>query len=398
MQKRLVSIIIVAMLLAIPVITFATSSSLNEKKNQIQQNITDARDKQNEIKNDINQAKSEIDKLNDAITAKEYEVKQIKEELDGLTEEVNQLTEDLKAAEEEYEDKHDKLLKRLAAQQKRGTATYLDVLLNSKSLTDFISRYHIMEKMAEMDSKMLSDIKEEQQKINATKAEVEKKKGEVELKHKELENEELALKNNRTTKNKYVSQLSAEEQKLQNEIDQFNKELKEVEDQILEEIRRASLGSGGPYAGGKILWPVGGNGGRISSYFGYRGSAATGGVGTADHNGYDIAAAHNTPIYAAESGTVIKVIRACSHDYPKTYATKCNCGGGYGNYLIINHGGNLQTLYGHCASISVNVGDIVARGQEIAKVGSCGWSTGYHLHFSVIANNKYVDPGNYLSR
>lgn len=397
MQKRLVSIIITAMLLAIPVITFATSSSLNEKKNQIQSNITNAREEQNEIKNEITQAKSELDKLNDEITKKEYEVDQIKEELDTLTEEVNKLSEDLKASEAEYEDKHDKLLKRLAAQQKRGTASYLDVLLNSKSLTDFISRYHIMEKMAEIDSKMMDDIKEEQQKIANTKAEVEKKQSEVAEKHKQLENEEMALKANRIKKNKYVSQLSAEEQALQKEIEQFNADLKKVEDQILEEIR-ASMGGGGPYTGGKILWPVGGSGGRISSYFGYRGSAATGGVGTANHNGYDIAAPHNTPILASETGTVRKVVRACSHDYPKTYKTKCNCGGGYGNYLIIDHGGNLQTLYGHCASISVNVGDVVRKGEEIAKVGSCGWSTGYHLHFSVIANGKYVDPGNYLSK
>lgn len=395
MQKKLVSIIITTLLLVIPVITFA--SSLNDKKNQIQSNITNAKEEQNEIKNEINQAKSELDKLNDQITEKEYEVEQIKEELDTLNAEVDKLSEDLKTSEAEYEEKHDKLLKRLAAQQKRGNVSYLDVLLNSKNLTDFISRYHIMEKMAELDSKMMDDIKEEQKKISNTKAEVEKKQSEVAEKHKQLENEEMALKANRIKKNKYVSQLSAEEQALQKEIEQFNKDLKKVEDQILEEIR-ASMGNGGPYTGGKILWPIGGGGGRISSYFGYRGSAATGGVGTANHNGYDIAAPHNTPLVASEAGTVRKVVRACSHDYPKTYKTKCNCGGGYGNYLIIDHGGNLQTLYGHCASISVNVGQTVSKGQTIGAVGSAGWSTGYHVHFSVIDHGKYVDPGKYLSK
>ena len=148
MQKKLVSIIITTLLLVIPVITFA--SSLNDKKNQIQSNITNAKEEQNEIKNEINQAKSELDKLNDQITEKEYEVEQIKEELDTLNAEVDKLSEDLKTSEAEYEEKHDKLLKRLAAQQKRGNVSYLDVLLNSKNLTDFISRYHIMEKMAGM--------------------------------------------------------------------------------------------------------------------------------------------------------------------------------------------------------------------------------------------------------
>lgn len=398
MQKKLVSIIITTMLLAIPVITFATSSSLYNKKNQIEQNITNAQREQNEVKNEIVQTKSEINKLNDEITEKEYEVDKIKEELDDLTAEVNQLSEDLKAAEEHYDDQFDKLGKRLAAQQKRGTASYLDVLLNSKNLTDFISRYHIMEKIAEIDSKILEDIKEEQKQISNTKAEVEKKKETVAEKHKQLETEEAILKNNKLKKDKYVSQLSAEEQALQNDIDKYNKELKQTEADILAYLSTINGNSNGPYKGGKILWPVGGSGGRISSYFGYRGSAATGGVGTANHNGYDIAAPHNTPIYASESGTVLKVIRACSHDYPKTYKTKCNCGGGYGNYLIIDHGGRLQTLYGHCASISVNVGQTVSKGQTIGTVGSAGWSTGYHLHFSVIYNNKYVDPGNYIGR
>ena len=398
MLKKIFSLIIVFMLTTLPIITFATSGDLNEKKNEIEDNIDKAKEQQKDIKEDISQTQSEINKLNDEITEKEYEIEKITAEVNKLTKEVADLSEELKQAEEDFEKQYDMLGKRLSAQYKRGKTTYLDVLLKSKGLTDFISKYHILEKVAELDTKLLNDIKEEQEAIQNTKKEIEKKKEDVELKQKQLKNEELALINRKSSKNKYISQLSADEQKLQNEIDNFNKELKQVENQILEEARKnQGLGNDFNYSGGKLEWPTPAST-RITSYFGYRGSAATGGVGTANHNGYDIGAPHNSSIIAAEAGVVTKVVRACSHDYPKTYKTKCNCGGGYGNYLMISHGGNLTTLYGHCASISVNVGDKVSRGQVIAKVGSAGWSTGYHLHFSVIAGGAYVNPGNYLGK
>lgn len=395
MSKKIISIFIIIILIAVPVMTFATD--LNSKKNEITNSINEAKDRKDDIKDEISQTQSEINKLNDEISAKEYEIEVITAEVNKLTKEVNELSEKLEEAEEHYEEQLDLLGKRLSAQAKRGKASYLDVLLKSKSLTDFISKYHILEQVAKYDSQLLEDIKEEQESITNSKKELVKKKEDVELKQKQLKNEELALTNRKTSKNKYMSQLSAEEQKLQGEIEKFNKELKQVEDQILEEARKQAEQNGGNlnYTGGKLEWPASASR-RITSGFGYRGSAATGGVGTSNHNGYDIGAPHNSNIVAAEAGVVTKVVRACSHDYPKTYKTKCNCGGGYGNYLMVTHGSNLVTLYGHCASINVNVGDTVYRGQTIAKVGSAGWSTGYHLHFSVIANGKYVDPGNYF--
>lgn len=377
-------------MLIVPAIAHA--SDLQNKKNELTNSINDAKDRQNEVKENISQTQSEINKLNDEISEKEYQIEVITEEVNNLKKEVDELAEKLKKAEEHYNEQYDLLGKRLAAQAKRGNASYLDVLLKSKSLTDFISKYHILEQIAKHDTELLNDIKEEQETITSAKKEIEKKKEEVELKQRQLKNEELALINRKTSKNKYMSQLSAEEQKLQNDIEEFNKELKKVDNLILQEAIKNN--GGNPYTGGPLEWPVPASH-RITSGFGYRGSAATGGVGTANHNGYDIGAPHNSNIIAAEAGVVTKVVRACSHDYPKTYKTKCNCGGGYGNYLMISHGG-LTTLYGHCASISVNVGDHVNRGDVIAKVGSCGWSTGYHLHFSVIAGSSYVDPGNYL--
>ena len=280
MVKKIMTILIICILLIVPVMSFA--SDLQNKRNDILNSINDAKDKQ-----EVNKLKKEVDEL----------------------------TEKLKEAEEHYDEQYDLLGKRLAAQAKRGNASYLDVLLKSKSLTDFISKYHILEQIAKHDTQLLNDIKEEQETIMNAKKEIEKKKEDVEIKQKQLKNEELALINRKTTKNKYMSQLSAEEQKLQNEISQFNKQLKEVDNQILQEA--INNNGGNKYTGGQLEWPVPASH-RITSGFGYRGSAATGGVGTSNHNGYDIGAPHNSNIIAAEAGVVTKVVRACSHDYPKT--------------------------------------------------------------------------------
>lgn len=397
MLKKIISIIMVLILISLPIIVIAaTESELNNEKNNLQQNIKDAKNKQNEIGEQIVETKSEIEQINEEIEKKEYEIEQITQELNKLNNEVSSLTKQLNDAEAKYDERYDMLCKRLVAQYKRGSVSYLDLLLSSTNLTELVSNYYIVGKIAELDSELLSDIEEQQRVIEVSKKEVESKQRQVQDKQSQLKVEEIALTNKKGNKNYYISQLNAEEQSLQKEIDNYNSKLKQIDNELLEIARQNAANSGGHvFTGGSIKFPVP-NYTRISSYFGYRGSAATGGVGTANHNGYDIAAPHYSDVVAAEGGSVIKVVSGCTHDYPKTFKTRCYCGGGYGNYLMISHGGGLVTLYGHVSSINVSVGQIVGKGQKIASVGSCGWSTGYHLHFSTILNNKYVDPGKYL--
>lgn len=397
MQKKIVNIIMVFIILILPIATYAaTEAELQNKKNELQNNINAAREEQKDKKEEISSARAELYKLNDEIEEKEEEIEKTTVELNGLNSEIDSLTKQINEAQKQYDDKYDLLCKRLATQYKKGKVSYLDLLLNSSTLTDFISNYHRIEKVAEMDTKLLDDIEEQKTTIETSRKKVETKRNEVQEKENQLKTDKIILTNKQSNKNKYISKLTEEEKALQRDIDKFNADMKAADRELQEIARQNAMNSGGfNYTGGKLLWPTPASK-RITSTFGYRGSAATGGVGTANHNGYDIGAPNGSSIVSAESGQVIKVIRACSHNYPKTYKTKCNCGGGYGNYLMISHGNNLVTLYGHCASISVNVGDIVTRGQEIAKVGSAGWSTGYHLHFSVLLNGTYVNPGNYF--
>ncbi|MCM1226257.1 MAG: M23 family metallopeptidase [Clostridium sp.] len=99
-------------------------------------------------------------------------------------------------------------------------------------------------------------------------------------------------------------------------------------------------------------------------------------------------------VTAAGSGTVIVAKSGCTHNYGKDGS--CGCGGGYGNYVVIDHGDGISTLYGHCASICVSVGQYVSAGEAIGYVGSTGWSTGFHTHFEVMVNGSKVDPSGYL--
>lgn len=142
---------------------------------------------------------------------------------------------------------------------------------------------------------------------------------------------------------------------------------------------------------GTLMWPLDSGFHAITTYFGYdadfdrqhRGiDVGDGGIGGAD-------------IYAAAAGTVILVSNTCEHDFSKDWS--CGCGGGFGNYIIIDHGGGISTLYAHCSAIYAYEGQEVAQGDVIGTVGCTGWSTGNHLHFEVREYGTAVDPFNYVS-
>lgn len=114
------------------------------------------------------------------------------------------------------------------------------------------------------------------------------------------------------------------------------------------------------------------------------------------HNGIDIAGSncHGKPGVASRAGTVIAVNTSCTHDYGKNGS--CGCGGGYGNYVFIDHGDGYVTRYGHASKVYVKVGDKVAQGQKILAIGSTGHSTGSHLHFEIRYNGSIKDPEKYV--
>lgn len=160
----------------------------------------------------------------------------------------------------------------------------------------------------------------------------------------------------------------------------------------LEELIRASQESNPDRVeyGGDLIWPLEDHFGYIATYFGYDAELDR------QHRGIDVGdrGIGGSNIYAAQSGTVISVVNYCGHDYGKNWS--CGCGGGYGRYIVIDHGGVLSTLYAHCREIYVYEGQQVSRGDIIGLVGSTGYSFADHLHFEVRENGTAVDPFNYL--
>lgn len=397
MIKKITSLIIVLVILSVSILSFAaTTEELNDKISELNQNINDKQEKIGDIKNEVKSVEQELEELTEEIAAKEDEIQELEEELKRLNNEIKDLQNKINEQEQKYNEQYDLFCKRLVAQYKMGRVSYLDVLLNSKSLTDFISKYYIIEKIAAYDNKLLEQIEEQKTALEKAKAELDKKKESLKDKEAKLKSERISLSNKKINKDRYVSQLTEEQQELQKEIEAATEEKRQAEAEIRAIAARARNDNQEEftYTGGQLNMPC--NYIRISSRFGYRGSAATGGVGSSNHKGIDFAAPTGNSIFAAESGTVIKVSHTCTHNYGKTYRTRCSCGGGFGNYLMISHGGGLVTLYAHCTDIYVSVGDNVSRGDTIATVGSTGYSTGAHLHFSVLEDGAYVDPAPYL--
>jgi murein DD-endopeptidase MepM/ murein hydrolase activator NlpD len=365
---------------------------------EVQNQINDTQNEIDEVQENLSQEMKTIQELEGDISEVEYNLQKIESELKSLNNEISELEEKVEEAEKEYNERYDNACQRIVAQYKYGNITYLDVLLNSSSLTEMLSNYYMVQKITEADEKLLDDISEKKEQIENDKAELEEKKKTVESDKEEVEKQKIILSNKKVEKEKMVKTLNDKDAELQQQKEEYYEELNAIQEELRKLAAQAaqqstgsSTGSSVKYSGGTLQFPCP-NLTRISSYFGSR-TAPLGGA-SSYHKGIDMAATMGTSVISSEAGTVIKVSNTCTHNYGKSKS--CGCGGGYGNYIMINHGGGLVSLYGHLTSIAVSNGDTVTRGQLIGTVGSTGASSGYHLHYSIILDGVYVDPAPYI--
>jgi len=362
-----------------------------------QQDIQDTKDEINEIEkelkevqNNLSEEMKQLDSLDGDIAEVQYNLDVVQKNLKELEKEISELEKELELKKAEYDKKHNLACERVVRQYKYGKKTILDVFLNSTSLTDFLSSYYTLNEILELDEQLLDELEKEKEKIESDKITLEDKKKKAEEEKIQVQKQKTTLTNKRNERQNIVSKLNAEDAALQKEKEAKSAELARQEEEW-RRLAQQNSNTGGSYSGGSLEFPCPGYT-RVSSYFGSRGSPLAG--GSSYHKGIDLAAPKGKAILASEAGTVIAVYTGCSHNYGKSRS--CGCGSGFGNYIMVSHGGGLVTVYAHCSTINVGLGSKVARGSIIATVGSTGASTGYHLHYGVLKNGTYVNPAPYI--
>ena len=363
-MKKTISILI-AVVLLFSTVSYATSS-LNDAKNKAQNELSGVRAERTDIEAQINRINTEISKY-------ESEIAELSENIIKLNAEIEEATIKWEKAKKRYEETEKLFVDRMVALYEAGETSYLDVLLSSSSLTDFISNYFLISELAEYDTQLLNEIERERNSLEIAKTELENKQATLEVTRDNKQATQTSLQASKDTKNSYINVLNSKEDDLKAKIAQYDKDIQTVE----AEIARQSGNNSGPYTGGQMGWPAPGYY-SISSPYGMRLHPILGVYRM--HTGIDIAAPSGVNIVAANDGTVALA----------TYDS------GYGNYILINHGGGYSTLYAHSSQLLVSAGQAVTRGQTIAKVGSTGMSTGAHLHFEVRINGSTTDPVPYL--
>ncbi len=286
--------------------------------------------------------------------------------------EVDEKKLEVENAQKEVDEHIVALRKRLRTMYKFGKTGYLQIILKSESLVNALTRLDRIRFLTEYDRDMLENLK-------LLKESLLIKQKSLELEQKELEDlKEEQIQQKEALELSYEQEL-VKKQNIFNNIEVLERQKEQLEAesrQIAETLRQMRIKR--DYVGGTMAWPLDLKNNIITSFFGKRRSPIAG--ASTNHGAIDIAAPTGDNIYSALAGEVI----ASEHSY------------GYGNFVMVDHGGGIVTLYAHASERLVIVGDEVAKGEVIAKVGSTGISTGPHLHFEVRVNGSRVDPLDYV--
>lgn len=382
-KRILISILLVLIILStnIAVTLAATKSELQNKQNNINQQIKDTENEISAVKEEMSDTMKQIQDLNTQISGYQSEIDDLEYKISDLEKDIEESQEKLNEAEKNYNKQEEAFKNRIVAQYEAGETTYLDVLLGGGSLWDMVSNWYVVSEIADLDNQMLGQMEKNKNEIEEAKKALETNKEQIEVTKKNKEQKASALKSSQATKEQYVNELSDNEKELNAELEKLKKandaitrELKAMENKYSDKI--ANLGGTGtlqrPVRSGVITATMYYSSGRY-------------------HGALDYGVPVGTEVYAAAEGVILA-------------ANWSN--GGLGNYVCIQHSGGMRTLYGHGnGTFYVKPGDVVKKGQLIMLSGNTGNSSGPHLHFEVRVspynwsywgNDSRRDPRNYL--
>lgn len=375
-MKRTITIIL-AILFATSMMTFAQLSTKDKaKKSSLSQSLGKVKVKRNQLRTQLKKKQNEAGNVMDQVhvvdnqmSAVEDQLQKTEDELAANKREQQRLATELRIQTEKLDQIKLKVGQRIRAIYVQGESSPIAILSESENLSDLASRKALLERIADHDRTIFNEVRVLRDSVLSKKKERDRKVIKIAELAKKHEEQLAELQSIRAKKKQMFSVLKAQEDELEDQLAVMEQESSKLEAAIAA-IQAKSAGSV-PIFNGRFIRPVSG---RQSSGFGYRTHPISG--GRKMHTGIDIAAGSGTPIKAAGSGKVI------TSSYIR----------GYGNTIVIDHGGGISTLYGHCSRLYAKVGQSVKTGERIAAVGSTGNSTGPHLHFEVRVNGKPVNP------
>ncbi len=348
---------------------------LQTQRSDLQNQLNEANGQLNEVQSNLSENLQQVEKLDSRIETAEQELAEQESKITELKESIEQIETQLNSVTEKYDKQVELFKKRMVAIYMAGDTQYLDVLLKSSSLSDFISSYYLISQLTEIDENLLNDLETKKKTMDLSRQKLENEKKELATIIENQTRTTRTLQNTKKMRENFIAKLSDDEKNLQAKIDEINKQYEEVNQQIL---ALAQNGIDTAYIGGELAWPVPGYT-RITSKYAMRVHPITGQYKL--HTGVDIGAPLGANFVAANDGVVVKAGPNVA----------------YGNMVIIDHGGGISTLYAHGSEILVEVGQTVKRGDPILKVGSTGYSTGPHAHFEVRINGVTTDPLPYIT-
>lgn len=427
-RKKLVSIL-AAVMAAIMVLTLvlslvptkayaASSSEIRKQINGLQEKRTEMKSQMKELQD---QYKANEDEISDIVARKnliDQEIGLLHAQVDNINEQITAYgvliadkQDELDAAQENYDNLNEEYKTRIRTMEEEGTLSYWEVLFKANSFSDLLDRMSMIEEIAASDNRRLEALDEATKAVATAQEELATEKADLEQTKEELNSTQAELDAKREEADGVIAELVAKGQEiegLQDELESEDQDLLKQIAQMEKEYNAAkhqewlaymatyttvapattapsggnsggsgNNGSSTPSSGGSWLRPCSYT--YMSSPFGFRTSPTAG--ASSYHQGVDLAAPANTPVYATRSGIV-------------TTTTYSNAAG---YYVTINHGDGFSSIYMHLNNYVVGAGQAVSAGQLIGYVGRTGIATGYHLHFGIAYNGAYVNPCAYVS-
>ncbi len=339
------------------------------RQRQTRQQRRSAEQQLREVKQQQRSALTAVSQSEKRLSGAQAELRVTRVKLAATEQRIRDNRANLERINTELEAHIDELWQRLEVFYKQGNLGYVEVLLGSADFEQFVDRTTILRSVAESDLELKQVIEEARAEKELLQAQLDDDWRQIASLREQAEAKAEQIEQETLRKKAALDEIRRDRAKLEAVRAEFLAAEREIQ-RVLYTLQSSGGGHNGTW-GGRFVLPCRG---RYTSSFGWRRHPIHG--GRSFHDGQDIAAPSGTTIRAAADGTVV-------HSGWK---------GPYGRCVMVAHGSGYVTLYGHCSATLVNVGQRVRQGQPIGRVGSTGWSTGPHLHWSVYRNGKAVNP------